>query len=212
MIYLIIISVLVSVYIFLRIKSLGDRRNILSVYFGVPGSGKSTFAAWLAKNDIKHNHKVYSNVPIKGTYQLEPKTDLGTYFISDARIIIDEAGLEFNNRDFKSFTHANTYFFKYHRHYQTAVDIFSQSFDDMDKKIRCLAQRMFVVKRSFIPYFFVRIEMRKKVGINEMTKEPCDEWFWVKPFGKKWIFAPAVWKMFNTISRSELQKKEFNLW
>ena len=69
------------------------RENILSVYFGVPGSGKTTFASYLAKKDLKHGLKVYSNVPIVGTYRLEPKQDIGIYMIEDARLIIDEASI-----------------------------------------------------------------------------------------------------------------------
>ena len=59
--------------------------------------------------------------------------------IAGGRVIIDEAGIEYNNREFKDFSKKSLYFYKYHRHYQLAVDVFSQGFDDMDKKIRTLA-------------------------------------------------------------------------
>lgn len=182
--------------------------HIVSIYFGVPGSGKTTFAAWLTKKDLKHGGKVWSNVPITGAYKLDPLNDIGKHMIVDGRIIIDEAGIEYNNRDHANFPKEALYFFKYHRHYQTAVDVFSQGWNDADKKIRDLAQRLYVVRKSLIPYFVYRRRIRKKVGINEFTKDICDEYEFV-PFSKKYIFCPPLWHMFNTISRKKLPSKEW---
>lgn len=183
----------------------------LSIYFGVPGSGKTTFAAYLAKKDLKKGRKVWSNVPITGTMQFDPQTDIGQYMICDGRVIIDEAGLEYNNRNFKKFSDDQNYFYKYHRHYQLDVDIFSQGYDDMDKKLRILAQRLYVVKKSLIPGFICRKTISKKVGINEMSKEIIDEYYFV-PFSTKWIFAPVLWKMFNSYSRRQYPEKEWEKW
>ena len=185
--------------------------HILSVYFGVPGSGKTTFAAWLTKRDLRRGGKVWSNVPITGAFVLDPKEDIGQYMICDGRVIIDEAGIEYNNRDFKRFTEESLYFYKYHRHYELAVDVFSQGFDDMDKKIRTLAQRLYVVKKSLIPWFVYRRRIRKKVGINEYSKEIIDEYEFV-PYSRRYIFAPLLWKSFNTISRKQLIEKDWPTW
>lgn len=185
--------------------------HILSIYFGVPGSGKTTFAAWLAKRDLRRGGKVWSNVPITGAYKLDPKEDIGQYMICDGRVIIDEAGIEYNNRDFKKFSDDSLYFYKYHRHYELAVDVFSQGFDDMDKKIRTLAQRLYVVKKSLLPWFVYRRQIRKRVGVNEYTKDIIDEYEFV-PFSRVYIFAPLVWKSFNTISRKELIEKDWPTW
>lgn len=185
--------------------------HILSIYFGVPGSGKTTFAAWLTRHDLRRGGKVWSNVPITGAYVLEPKDDIGKYMISGGRVIIDEAGIEYNNRDFKEFAKTSLYFYKYHRHYQCAVDIFSQGFDDMDKKLRTLAQRLYVVKKSLLPWFVYRRRIRKKVGISDMTKEIIDEYEFV-PWSRRYIFCPPLWKMFNTISRKQFPEKEWAIW
>lgn len=185
--------------------------HILSIYFGVPGAGKTTFAAWLAKRDLKKGFKVWSNVPITGTLKLSPKEDIGTYMISNGRVIIDEAGIEYNNRDFKEFSKKQLYFYKFHRHYELAVDVFSQGYDDMDKKIRTLAQRLYVVKRSIFPWFIKRKQIKKRVGINDMTKDIIDEYYFV-PLSTKYIFAPVLWKMFNTISRDPFPEKVWEKW
>ena len=63
--------------------------HILSIYFGVPGAGKTTFAAYLAKHDLKRGFNVWSNVPITGTYKLSPVEDIGKHMICDGRVIID---------------------------------------------------------------------------------------------------------------------------
>lgn len=185
--------------------------HVVSIYFGVPGSGKTTFAAWLARRDLKHGGKVWSNVPITGTYKLDPKTDIGRYMIENGRVIIDEAGIEYNNRDFKDFSKKSLYFYKYHRHYRLGIDIFSQGFDDMDKKIRTLAQKYYVVKKSIIPWFVYRTEIRKKVGINELSKDIIDEYVFV-PLSRKYIFCPPLWKSFNTLSREVYPEKHWDKW
>lgn len=187
------------------------QEHILSVYFGVPGSGKTTFAAWLAKRDLKHGLNVWSNVPITGTMKLNCQEDIGEYMICDGRVIIDEAGIEYNNRDFKNFSKKQLVFYKYHRHYELAVDVFSQGYDDMDKKIRTLAQRLYVVKKSLIPFFIYRQRIGKRVGVNDLTKEICDEYYLV-PLGRRYIFSPFVWKLFNTISREDLPEKVWEKW
>lgn len=185
--------------------------NVLTVWFGVPGAGKTTFAAWLVRHDVRHHIPVWSNVPITGAYKFEPKDDIGNYMISNGRVIIDEAGIEYNNRDYKSFSEKELYFFKYHRHYQLAVDVFSQGYDDMDKKIRTLAQRLYVVKKSILPWFVYRKRIAKRVGINETTKEIIDEYYFV-PMSIKHIFCPPLWKYFNTISRENYPEKKWEKW
>lgn len=151
---------------------------------------------------------MWSNFGITGAYKCE-KSDFGKYMICDGRLIIDEAGLEYDNRKM-SMTNDEIYFFKYHRHYQLDVDFFSQGLD-VDIKIRKLARHIYLIKPSIIPFFIVRKEIGRKVGISEMTKEIIDEYFFV-PFGVKWIFCPPLWKLFNTLSRKPLPEKVWETW
>lgn len=193
---------------------MGDfNKAIVSVYFGLPGSGKSTYAAYLAKKCQKMGIDVYSNVPIAGCYMLDCKNDLGVNTVENGKIIIDEAGLEFNNRDFKSFPKNVLEFMKLHRHAHTSIDVFSQSWSDMDLKIRQLAQKYYLVKRSKIPYFVKVIPIHKKVGVNELTKEICDEYYFSPApfswFECKRVFMPSVWDMFDSYEMPKYEKKEF---
>ena len=187
------------------------REDIISIYFGVPGSGKTTFAAWLVRHELKHKRRVWSNVPITGSLKYEPKVDLGKFSMVDGRIILDEASVEYNNRKFKELDPDTIRYLKYHRHYQTAIDVFSQSYDDMDITLRRLAQRYYLMKRSILPWFVIRKTISKRIGIDENTKQIIDE-FYFKPFSTKYIFCPPLWKIFNTIAREDLPEKEWEVW
>lgn len=214
--------------------------HVLNVYFGVPGSGKTTFAAWLTKQSLKEHWvirfcrrhpdnrlcqriltskhfrratKVYSNVPITGAYRLDAKADIGHYMIADGRIIIDEAGIEYNNRNFKSFPPEAVYFYKYHRHYQTAVDVFSQSYEDMDITLRRLAQNFFVVRRSLVPFCVTCRLIRRKVGVDDTTHQIADLYSMGVPvLDTRRIFSPPLWRLFNSYSRKELPQKDWQTW
>ena len=123
-----ILAALLYLPVFLRSFLCPSHPHVLNVYFGVPGSGKTTFAAYLTKWALHENilirfclrHRnwltslflrsgflkrridVYSNVPITGAYRLDAKTDIGFHMIENAKIIIDEAGIEYNNRNYKN--------------------------------------------------------------------------------------------------------------
>ena len=211
----------------------------LNVYFGVPGSGKTTYAAWLARKALKESvvikfcrrfpcrftnwilngknwkraFPVWSNVPIAGTLRLDARNDIGVYMIQDGKMIIDEAGVEFNSRNYKSFPQKAIKFFKYHRHYGISVDVFSQSFEDMDITLRRLAQNFFVVKKSLIPFFVVTKRIRRKVGIDDMSHQLVDAYsFGLPVLDTKWIFCPPLWRMFNSYDVEELPGKEWTVW
>lgn len=188
--------------------------NRFDIYFGVPGSGKTTFAAYLAKKRIKRNGLVLSNVNIKGTYEVE-RSDIGNYMIKDCLLLIDEAGIDYNNRNFadkkEKMSKEEIYFYKYHRHYNVDIAIFSQGYDDMDKKLRTLATRYYIVKKSILPGFITRKLINKVIGIDDNTKQIIDKYSFAI-LGTKWIYCPKLWKMFNSTSYKEMPTKEFKMY
>lgn len=188
---------------------------MFDTYFAPPGVGKTTFAAYLVKwYKKKYNLPVYCNVPIKGTYQID-KNDIGSYLISDGLLIIDECGVEFNSRQFKNFSGDKVKFFKYHRHFCLDVVVLSQSYNDMDLILRNLSTRYFLLKRGFILPIVSAYLIRRKIGINDLTKDICDEYYFVPPFiqflTSKRIWAPKYYNMFNSYDRYDLPVKEFKL-
>lgn len=204
----IIIIFLIITMLYIVIGNFFQKKgNTFDIYFGVPGSGKTTFAAYLAKKALKKNKKVYSNVSIKGTYEV-CKADIGNYLIDNGLLLIDEAGVDYNNRKFKSFTDEEVYFFKYHRHYKVDVAIFSQGYNDMDLKLRTLATKLYIVKKSIFPGFIKRKLISKKLGIDKQTKQIIDQYSFAI-FGTKYIYCPKLWKMFNSYSTKDLPIKRF---
>lgn len=188
------------------------RSATFDIYIGVPGSGKTTFAAYLAKKRLKKGKKnknkgiVLSNVPIKGAYKVV-KSDIGHYMISNCLLLMDEAGIDYNNRNFKRFSDEETYFYKFHRHYRVDIAMFSQDLD-VDIKLRKLATRIFIVQRSILPGFVKRKLVTKRIGIDQMTKQLIEQYSFAI-FGVKYIYCPKLWKLFDSYSYEEMPIKEF---
>lgn len=183
---------------------------LLNLYFGLPGSGKSTYASLIVSQCLKAGIPVYCNFPVKGTYQFDPVTDLGKYMFENCVLIIDEAGLVFNNRDFKKFSKENLEFFKLHRHYNTEIHIFSQGINDCDIKIRQLAQKIFYIERCLMPFSRKIRRVKRYLGIDE-NGQLIDKYDFV-PFSKKLIWLPSFWSMFDSFEKPlQLSERSYKL-
>lgn len=194
---------------------------MINYIFGLPGSGKSTYLAYLASREllrIKHKHSKYervlSNCPIKGTYLID-FNDLGLFDTSNSLILIDEATLVADSRDFKKFKQSTKEFFLLHRHYHCDIWIASQQYDGVDKKIRDTTANMFYIKKFFIWSHLIRIPMH--ILVPEQTGEIVQGYKMPKllerafsSFGsKKWIFRPRYYKYFDSYDAPVLPRKEF---
>lgn len=195
---------------------------MINYIFGLPGSGKSTYLAYLASREIKRikNKKskydrVLSNFPIKGCYLID-FNDLGVYDTSNSLILIDEATLCADSRDFKSFKKTSKQFFLLHRHYKSDIWIASQQYDGVDKKIRDTTANMFYIKRA--PFSFshlMRIPMH--ILVPEQTGEIIQGYKMPKllerlfnTFGSaKWIYRPLYYKYFDSFDAPFLPPKDF---
>lgn len=201
-------------------------RDIITVWFGVPGAGKTTMAAYLCKGDIQTFNKAVrskrrrrrkyrdipvANVPIKGARVLDAAKDLGIYNVSDCRVIIDEASIEFNNRKFKELPQHVIKWFKLHRHYCTQIDVFSQSYDDMDITIRRLAQRYYHLRKSILPFCVSYRRIKRVVGIDKETRQIVDQYDYV-PFSRHLVFCPPLWKLFDTLDAPVLEEKTWEIY
>lgn len=143
----------------------------LNCFFWYTRAGKTTVAAWYAKMYNKKHIPVYSNVAIKNTYHYDPADELGKLKIQGpALIILDEASVEFNNRSWKTFPAHLIKWFKYHRHFSCEVAVFSQDYSDFDATIKRLTYRMFLLRKSKIPFFVKLIPIKRSIGINDQTK------------------------------------------
>lgn len=120
----------------------------VSIYFGLPGSGKTTLAVKHIIDGKKKGLNVYTNIPVNidGVY-LVGKDDLGEYDIHDGLLIWDEASIDFDNRDFKSFTQKAKVFNLLHRHARLDLRYYTQKYDGVDSKIRSLASKVYWVRK-----------------------------------------------------------------
>ena len=121
---------------------------MITVYFGSPGSGKTTMAVRRLLKERKHYENTFANFETSAAdYDNVSLLNLGTWtFPPNSLIQVDEAGIEYNNRKFKSLPQETIQWFKLHRHYRCDVDVWSQSWDDMDITLRRLADRLYYIK------------------------------------------------------------------
>lgn len=141
---------LCSLFLFIQYKSKQfDNPFKLVMIWGKKGSGKTTLAAKLAQKHLKRGQIVFSNVEIYGTHRLRP-TDIGfRKFPEHSVLIVDEASLIWDNRNFKSFDTQNVgRYFRLQRQYKNTVYLFSQNFD-IDKKLRDLCDEMYLCQNLF---------------------------------------------------------------
>ena len=187
-------------------KPVNHSKVKLNIYFGLPGAGKSTYASFLAVNDMKRGKAVFSNFPITGAFKLDPKEDLGVYDVSNCRILLDEASVEFNNRDYKNFSKRLIKFFKYHRHHEAIVDVFSQAPDDIDITIRRLAYNCYWIRKGLLPWFITITPIKRTLDDKEGELKSA---YVISRsiFSRKIVFTPPYWKYFNTLSKEDLPKK-----
>lgn len=184
--------------------------NFFDYVIGGTGSGKSTLSAYYLKKALKKGKKVYSLTPLAGAYKIKIE-DIGIYDISNSLLIIDEAGIAFDNRKFKNnFTNEQLEFFKKHRHYDVDILIISQALDT-DKKLRDLSKKIYLVKRSILPTHFYTRQIKKDVVINDLSKDLVDGYNFV-PFSRKYYLASRYWNYFESLQPKLLPKKDFEFY
>ena len=145
----------------------------LYMVFGKKGSGKSTLMCKLALKYTKKGFKVYCNAYIPGTYFFDA-SDVGFYhFPENSVLLIDEVGMIWDNRDFKSFKKEVRDYFKLQRHDKHIVFLFSQSFD-VDKKLRELTDNMYLISNFLNAFSFAR-RITKTITISHGAENGAGE-------------------------------------
>ena len=179
----------------------------LYVYFGIPGTGKTTHAASIVLRNLKKGWPTYSNVPIQGAFLLDPG-DIGTFDISYCDLIVDEASIEYNNRKFKTLGQNVIEWYKLYRHHHVRdIYVYSQSWDDMDITLRRLASHLYMIERTIIPGLRVIREIQRMQDIDPQTHQIIDGYrFGLKP---SFLFLPRYYHMFNSWDAQPLPRKEW---
>lgn len=190
--------------------------NGLSVWVGLPGSGKTSVAVYACKKFEKKepNRYIYSNVPIIGTYKYD-NPDLGHKAIENGLIIFDEAGITEFGRNFKknmNDTYKLEFLKKYRHHDIYNFMVFSQAVD-FDKVYYDLAESLHILKKVG-PWSVVWHYRRAITGFDSQTGKPIMGWkLQFFPWDRlSLIFRPPTYKYFDSYERMELEPFELVPW
>lgn len=196
---------------------------MISLIFGLPGSGKSlllSYIAFRAVNKKKINfhgfhistvgalkgfgeyETVYTNFPCEGAYKLDFE-QLGYVDYHNCLMLIDEVQLFADSRNFKNFGDNLKLFFSLHRKFKCDIVMCSQSLSAVDARLRSLTQRLYYVDclgkfirvREIISYF----------DVNKTIQEGYD---YANGFNTKYFYAPRLYKYNDTFCKiKELELK-----
>lgn len=185
----------------------------VSLYFGLPGCGKSTLLSSFALKGLRKRSpykNVYCNVHlnIEGIIYIDPM-DLGKYNIHDGIVLIDEATIAFDSRDYKNFSKNLVSFFMLHRHYNVDIYLFSQGWDTVDRKIRIITDRVYYVYKGIftghwftrwyrVPYDIIIPDPKKNTEkLGEIIQGYCKPGILGRIFGGR-LYRPRYYKYFDS--------------
>ncbi len=192
----------------------------VSLYFGLPGCGKTTLLAAKALAGVRcRRYKyVYSNVyvTIPGVTFIDNKC-VGLYNLRDCLILIDEGTLFADSRHHKEFPKHVCEYFMLHRHYNADIIIFTQGWDSLDKRIRQITDRVYYVYKTpimgllytryyRIPYGIIIPDPKRDKGstkLGEIIQGYCKPNLMVRLFSHR-LYRPRYYRYFNSWDKPEL--------
>lgn len=173
--------------------------------FGKKGCGKSSTLCKLAFKYLKKGWKVYSTEKIPGTYLLPPET-IGWYELAPKSVVlIDEVGLIWHSRDFKTFPREVRSWFKLQRHRKLRVYMCSQSFD-VDKSVRDLCDEMYLLTNVFNIFSYQKRILKSFDVVQATAESPSTivenlkiDSILLAPFGsRRFTYIPKYAKYFDS--------------
>ncbi len=192
----------------------------LIMIFGKKGCGKTTLLTKIALQNIAKGKKVYSTEIIPGTYTIDPH-DIGHVELDeDSVLLVDEAGIWYNNRKYKDKNRLMTdeviEWYKLQRHRKITVYLFSQTFD-VDVKLRDLTDEMYLVTKVLRVFSYSK-RILKRIVLNKSSAESpskIDEdlvfdSILLFPFGsRKLTYIPKYSKYFDSFTCRPLLNRPF---
>lgn len=203
-----------------RLRSCFINIIMVSLFFGLPGSGKTTILASIAYREVnklnsKYSH-VYTNVrlSIPGVTYIDNDC-IGKYDLSDCLLLIDEATLFADSRSYKEFDKGKLLYFLEHRHFRSDIYLFTQQWDGVDRKIRVITDRVYYVFKGLITGHWISKYYRIPYGIlipdkknsseklGEIIQGYCKPDFFTRIFCKK-VFRKKYYKFFDSFEKPYL--------
>lgn len=185
----------------------------LTLVFGKKGSGKTTFLTKKAVQYMRMGKTVYSTVYIPGAHMFDVQ-QIGSYtFPPESVVFVDEVGMVWDNRNFKSFRPEVRDWFKLQRHYHVMVWLFSQA-TDIDIKLRMLMDEMYLCT-CHMNFLSVARKIRRSITIvhpsGDAEARIADDIefvpVWYSLFGAKsavFTYIPNWVKYFDSFDAPEL--------
>lgn len=132
---------------------------MLTLYFGLPGAGKTSVAVYkmlLEQDKINRGVSSYdfivTNIQcnVHGVRYCENFDWLGRYRVRKCLVVADEGMVDFNSRKYKSFKDEWVFGFTQHRHFYQDWLMFSQRYDGLDATIRALTEQIYFIHKGKI--------------------------------------------------------------
>lgn len=192
-------------------------------FFGVPRVGKNTILTKIAQQELrkmklglsKYEH-IYTDFYCEGCEKFEYK-DFKKYKAYNSLFLIQEMGLEADNRNFKGFTVEERNWFVLHGHVHCDIIYATQDYSNVDKKIRDLTEELWYLTKSCVPIlrnFTVATRIFRAIAINEMTSELINGYRFSTLLEKLFsrvrmvVYRPKWYKYFDSHSEECLKDRE----
>ena len=185
------------------------------LYIGKKGAGKSTNMARLASKYTNLGWSVLCTEKLSGTYFID-YNDIGKVSIPENSVLlIDEAGIVFNNRNWKTLGMHVIKFMKYARHYRVKLILFTQSNAEIDVSFMRICDRLILVRNVMNCIGVCRHLTYKQVLIPASATAEARITDDIVPVfilfgGITFFWMPKYWKYFDSFNQVlELEDKEF---
>lgn len=183
------------------------------LFFGLPGCGKTTLLTKYALDGVKNANyeNVYVNVhvAVPGVTYID-NACIGQFELENGLLLIDEATLFADSRDFKNFSRGRLEYFLEHRHRNVDIMLFTQQWDGVDRKIRTITDRVYYIKKGLIlghwfstcyriPYDIIIPDPKRSGGekLGEIIQGYCKPSLFARLFAKR-IYRPKYYKYFDS--------------
>lgn len=196
---------------------------MITCYFGVPGVGKNTLLTMFARREIMRKklglpgayEHIYSDFYINGAEKFDYKY-FRTHKMYNSLILIEEMGLNADNRKFKSFTNEERDYFVLHRHIGNDIIYATQDYSMVDSKIRSLTQELWYMSKSVVPilkHFTLAKRIYRCINIDENRGELvmgyrfCNLIESLFVSNSKLCFRPLYYKHFDSYDEGALEER-----
>lgn len=184
--------------------------------FAKKGQGKSTYLAKQAVLHLRKGWTVYSTEKLPGTIYVPSEDLCKSELEPHSLLLIDEVGLIWHSRDFKSMPKSTIEWFKLQRHRRIKVIMCSQTWD-VDKAIRSLSDELWLLKKQFRVFSYGKRILRQMdiieaVGDSEsriVENLRYDSLFFFWAGSRSLTFIPAWVDYFDSFAAPALPIKRF---